>query len=111
MWSAAIAVQLRSRGYDVVAVLEREDLRHKPDATVFLAAQMEGSVIVPENVGDFRTLATYTLRRGGGYSGVIFTTNRRYPRHDPRTPGRLVTALDELLREAPDLANQEHWLT
>ena len=110
MWPPAIAIQLRNRGHDVVAVLEREDLKRQPDATIFATAQMEGSVIVTENVGDFRALTTYALRRGGSHSGMIFTTNRRYPRHDPRTAGHLVTALDALLRESHDLINQEHWL-
>ena len=107
---AAVAIQFRSRGYDVVAVLEREDLRRRPDATIFAPAKMEGSVIVTENVGDFRVLATYALRRGGSHFGMIFTTNRRYPRHDRRTAGRLITALNDLLQESAVLTNQERWL-
>jgi hypothetical protein len=110
MWSAAIAVQLRRRGHDVVAVLERPEPRGQPDEVVFVAAQAEERVIVTENVIDYRPLAAHDIQRGGSYAGLIFTTSRRFPRHDVRTAGRLVRALDELLVEIPDRQNQEHWL-
>jgi hypothetical protein len=42
---------------------------------------------------------------------LVFTLNRLFPRGDPRTVGRLVTALDDLLSTDPDLERQEIWLT
>ncbi len=48
------------------------------------------------------------LRRRGG---LILTSNQRFPRHDPRTAGRLVTSLDELLSAGMEAANLEHWLS
>lgn len=111
MWPPAIALQLRRRGHDVVAVAERPDLRGQPDAVVFAAAQAEGQVIVTENVPDYRALAAYTLQQGRSHAGLIFTSNRRFPRHDPRTAGRLVTALDELLSRGPPVTDLEHWLS
>src|SRR5438309_791299 len=110
MWSAAIAVQLRRRGHDVVAVLERSDLRGQSDAVVFSLAQVEERAIVTENVIDYRPIAAAELQRNRTHCGVLFTTNRGFPRHDPRTTGRLVTALDNLLRSMPDATNQEYWL-
>jgi hypothetical protein len=112
MWSPEIAVQLRRRGYDVAAVQEREELIGQPDTVVFAAAQAEGRAIVTENVGDFRQLATEVLQRGGSYRGLVFTTNRRFPRHDPRTLGRMVVVLEALLSD-PTMETAisfEYWL-
>src|SRR5437762_13027670 len=97
MWAAEIAVQLRRRGHDVVAVTERLDLRGQPDAIVFAAAQEEERAVVTENVSDYRPLAAYWIEQGRTHAGLILTSNRRFPRHDPRTTGRLVASLDELL--------------
>jgi hypothetical protein len=110
MWSAGLALQLRQRGHDVVAVAERPGLRGQPDAAIFAAAQAEGRAIVTENVVDYRPLATYALQRGGAHCGLVLTTNRRFPRHDLQTAGRLVNALDALLSTGLDLTNLEHWL-
>ncbi len=110
MWPPAVAEQLRLRGHDVVGVAERPDLRGQADAVVFAMAQGEGRVIVTENVGDYRPLAAQALQDGRSHAGLIFTSNRRYPRHDPRTAGRMVTVLDTLLSEGLGLANREHWL-
>ena len=40
---------------------------------------------------------------GSHHAGLVYTTNRQFPRGDPATMGRLVHALDALLRAAPDL--------
>lgn len=111
MWSPNIAVQLRRSGYDVVAIAERSDLRGQPDLVVFAIAQREERTVVTENVGDFRQLAAFELHRGRSHAGLILTSNRRFPRHDARTAGRLVTALDQLLAQGPEATNLEHWLS
>jgi predicted nuclease of predicted toxin-antitoxin system len=41
MWSPEIARQLRSRGFDVVAVVERSDLRSASDDDVLAVARLE----------------------------------------------------------------------
>lgn len=110
MWSSAIAIQLRARGHDVVAASEREDLRAKSDAIVFKAAQSEGRAIVTDNAVDFRPLATAAIHHGQFHQGLILTSNRRFPRRDSRTTGRLVVALEALIRADPSLQNFEHWL-
>lgn len=111
MWPPRIAIQLRRRGHDAVAVAERPELRGQPDAVVFAAAQAEGRVVVTENVSDYRPLAAYELRQGRSHAGVIFNTNRQLPRHDPRTAARLAIALDELLSSGLELAGREHWVS
>jgi hypothetical protein len=110
MWSAALAEQLRHRGHDVVAVKERPDLRGQPDAAIFSTAQAEQRAIVTENVTDFRLLALNELQHGRTHMGLIFTSKSRYSRHDPRTAGRLVVALDRLLSEGVMVTNVEYWL-
>lgn len=111
MWPPEIAVQLRRRNHDVVGVAERPELRGQPDALIFANAQTEGRAIVTENVIDYRLLASYTRQGGGAHAGLIFTSNRRFPRHDSRTIGRMVTALNQLLQRGPQIANQEYWLS
>ena len=111
MWSPQIAQQLRNRGYDVLAVAERPDLRGAPDANVFDAAQAEGRAIVTENVPDFRFLGLGALAQRRTHAGLIFTSDRTFPRGNPRTPGRLVAALNRFLVTTSDLTNNEHWLS
>jgi hypothetical protein len=110
MWPPEIAVQLRHRGLDVAAVAERAELRGQPDEAIFAVAQAEGRVLVTENVADFRPLATARFQRGHGHAGLVFTSDRRFPRHDPRTVGRLVNALAELLSRSSDVQIGETWL-
>jgi hypothetical protein len=42
--------------------------------------------------------------------GVIYTLNKSFPRGERRTAGRLVRALDALLKENPEQPNLEWWL-
>jgi hypothetical protein len=110
MWPSTIAEQLRQRGHDVVAVLERDDLQGESDAVILATATSERRVVVTENVGDFRVAARAAHERGEFHFGMILTTNRGFSRHHPRSIGRMVTALNTLLETDPDLTNQEHWL-
>jgi predicted nuclease of predicted toxin-antitoxin system len=110
MFSPEIAEQLRTRGHDVVAVAEDRVLRMAQDPTIFAAAQREGRTIVTENAGDFRALANAALQRGESHAGLILTSNRQFSRHDPRTLGRIVTALNDVLHTHATLSDSEHWL-
>lgn len=67
--------------------------------------------MVTENVGDYRPLAAAALQHGHSHCGLVRTSNHRFPRHDPGTLRRLVTALDRLLSSATVVANLEHWLS
>jgi predicted nuclease of predicted toxin-antitoxin system len=110
MWPAVIAEQLRLRGYDVVAVSERLDLRTKSDEVIFHSAQIESRAVVTENAADYRRLALQRSHLGQQHAGIILTSNRRFPRHDNRTIGRLVAGLDGLLCTTVDATNREIWL-
>lgn len=92
------------------AVEERPDLIGMRDADVFAAAQLEGRVIVTENVADYLPLARWYLHRGS-HCGLILTVSHHFPRHEPRTLGRIVASLDALLSDPamPPLTDAEHW--
>ena len=109
MWSPRIAEALRRRGHTVVAVTERQDLRTQPDSIIFERARTEGWVIVTEDVADYRRLAASALETGLEAPALIFTSNRGWPRGSTQRIGRLVAALDALLRERPNLEG-EYWL-
>jgi predicted nuclease of predicted toxin-antitoxin system len=101
MYSSLVAEQLRARGYDVASVLDQTyyRLRGAPDAEVFATASAEQRVLVTENVADFRRLEDEAMASGRVHPGLIYTTNRQFPRGAPATLGRLVEALDRLLSE------------
>lgn len=111
MWSPEIARQLRGRNHDVEAVAERHDLRSLTDFALIAVARSEQRVIVTENVTDFRRIARALIVVGEKHAGLIFTTNSRFPRHDARTLGRLVSALDAVLRADPPTEGAELWLS
>jgi hypothetical protein len=114
MFPASIALQLREKsGHDVVAVQEDQGLCGQADEEVFAAAQLAERAIVTENVRDLRRLAREWEAAGRVHHGLVYTTNRKYPRHRPQTAGRLVRALSALLDaapEAPPASNLEIWL-
>jgi len=105
MYAPAIAAELRARGHDVISA---NDAGHAlptgaSDADVLAAAQRDERTPVTENVRDYRPLESALLADGSHHAGLVYTTNRQFPRGDPATMGRLVHALDALLRAAPDL--------
>lgn len=111
MYSPAIAVELRARGHDVLSVHDDAALVGAPDDEVLAAARTEERALVTENVRDYRPLEVALLTSGGHHAGIVYTSNRRFPRGDPATTGRLVLALDALLRERPALNDHSIFLS
>lgn len=95
-----IAAQLRERGHDAVSVQEEADLRGMTDPDLFAEAQRRNCAVVTENVGDCLMLDSEYRGRHLAHWGLVLTSNRTFPRGMAATPGALVKALDELLREA-----------
>lgn len=107
MYPSLIADELRARGHDVMSVHETPG-RGTPDDEVFDLARSDGRAIVTENVRDYRPLAEALLVAGKSHAGVVFTTDKRWPRSDP---GALIAALDELLTALPEQpVDAEFWL-
>ena len=101
MYPATLAQHLRARGHDVVSVhdADYQHLEGVPDAEVFAAAIAAERALVTENVADFRRLESDALGRDAPSPRLIFTPNRRFPRGQAATLGRLVRTLDAALTE------------
>lgn len=96
----SIAEQLRERGHDAVAVQEEADLRGMLDPDLFTEAQRRNCTLLTENAADFTVLDAEYRSRHLAHWGLVFTSNRTFPRGKATTVGALVKALDELLRKA-----------
>ena len=95
-----VARRLRDeRDQDAVSALEHAGLRGKADRDLFEAAQSDGRALVTENIRDYRPLAERLISAGESHAGLVFTTDRRWPRNDA---GALINALERLLVERPD---------
>lgn len=113
MYAPAIAQELRGRGHDVVSVHDAASpaLAGASDPEVLSAAQAGGRALVTENVRDFRPLEADLIARDGHHPGLVYTSNRQFPRGHPATAGQLVRALDSLLRKDHDLRDRSTFLT
>jgi Domain of unknown function (DUF5615) len=94
----------------VLSVHEVEPLVGAPDGEVMAAALSGSRTLVTENVRDFRPLETALLEAGKHHYGIVYTSNRQFPRGEPATTGRLVRALHALLRETPALRDRSVFL-
>lgn len=71
-------------------------------------ARSERRAVVTENVRDYRPLAEALLAAGESHSGLVFTTETRWPRTDP---GSLITGIDAMLASTPgEPVDAEIWL-
>jgi hypothetical protein len=98
MYPRFIAEQLRARGHDVVSAHETPG-SGTADEDVFEHARTTGRAVLTENVRDYRPLAEALLAAGESHAGLVFTTDKRWPRSDP---GALIAALDTLLASTSD---------
>lgn len=116
MWSPAIAVQLRRRAHDVISAQEPDHAaryRSISDALFLQRAEADRRAIVTDNIEDFEALIVEIERAGAAHHGVVYCTYSAFDRSDPRIVGRMVGALDALLRSRPaeiDPFNRRHWL-
>jgi hypothetical protein len=101
MYPQEIAEQLREHGHDVIAVVERPDLRNLPDREVFAAAQHGARSVVSENIRDFVPLANEYAGRADAHHGLVLVDPSEYRRGDRRTVGRMVRALAQVLADHP----------
>ena len=110
MFSPTVAAALRERQHDVIAVAERLDLRAMTDDEVFAWAIAGNRWILTENVKDFRPILLRAMQTEGTITGVLFTSNRSFPR-SRQNPGPLIEALDQWLETGPPAAPlTEDWL-
>lgn len=104
MYAPAVAVELRARGHDVLSVHEADPvLAGASDAEVLSAAVSAERVLVTENVRDFRPLEIAILEAGHRHYGIVYTSDRQFPRGAPASIGDLVRALDALVKGSAPL--------
>ena len=105
MYPASVAEQLRLRGHDAVSLHDPDyrRLEGAPDEEIFATAAAAERAIVTENVPDYRRLEAAALARGQPVPGLVYTTNRQFPRGEPATTGKLVLALAVLLDAREEL--------
>jgi hypothetical protein len=111
-YSSLIAEQLRERGHDVIAVVERPDLAGRNDAELFSLMAAEGRAVVTENWGDFQRELENARAVGFTHYGVLFTSRGQLPR-GRNTIGLYVRVLDDFLNrhQADDaLLDSYRWL-
>ena len=107
MYPSLIAEELRARGHGAVSVHEAPG-SGRADEDVLEHARSEGRAVVTENVRDYRPLAEALLAIGESHTGLVFTTDKRWPRTDR---GALITALDNLAASKRDQpVDMEIWL-
>jgi len=98
-YSTAIAIQLRERGFDVIAVIERA-WETEDDEALLAVCDEEQRALVTNNVADFTVIARGWAIEGRRHSGLIFTSDVSMPR-GRQTIGRYVKVLEVLLQANP----------
>lgn len=111
-FSFRIAEQLRGRGFDVVAVVERHELRQLSDEDLLRWSHANERAIVTENVREFLPIHGRFLVQGEPHGGIVLTSPSKFPRNNDGV-GRLVKALARLLESRAgksDLRSDVFWL-
>ncbi len=110
-YSAEIAAQLRSDGYDVASVRDL-GLVGIADRSLLETAATQQRALVTNNVRDFAPLAVTWAAEGRDHYGLIFTSDRSLPR-SRNTIGLFVDVLRRLLDAEPAadaLRHQVRWV-
>lgn len=79
MMSVKIAEQLRERGLDVQAVLERRELVTFPDEALLELATREERALVTKNIVDFGPLSQQWAADGHSHAGLVFISTKTSP--------------------------------
>ena len=104
-----IAERLRVQGLAAEPLLER-GWHVLEDDVVLEACQADGLTLMTNNVADFTVIARRWQAQGRPHSGLIFTSDRRWPR-TRHGAGALAAALAELLGdEQRTWVDRIHWL-
>jgi hypothetical protein len=104
MVSAVVAVELRRRGHDVVALQDPElrHLRGSDDARILRHAHEDRRALVTDNVPDLLRCHRRSLGAGQRHHGLLLFGNATFPRHrHDRFVGAMVAALEAELRAHP----------
>lgn len=116
MWTPMIAVQLRRRKLDVVAINEPAQVSRyagAPDDQVFARAQGDGRTIVTDNIADYEQARRDWEGMGRSHHGVVYALDPPFNRHRGEgVIGQIVAALAHFLASPPvsEVWNGIHYL-
>jgi hypothetical protein len=117
MWAPSIAVELRKRGFDVVAINEPAYARRYAGVTddlVFARAQKDGRTVVTDNIVDYEKARREWETRGVDHHGLIYALSPPFNRHrGDAVTGQMVKALADFLSSpaaAQEPFNRTHYL-
>ena len=117
MWTPTIALELRKRDFDVIAITEPAHASRYAgvsDDEVFARAQEDGRAIVTDNIADFEQARRDHESQGQVHHGLLYALNPPFNRHrGERVIGQMVNALAHFLA-SPDAVhepfNSPHYL-
>jgi hypothetical protein len=117
MWTPTIAVELRRRRRDVIAINEPVNAARYaglPDDEVCARAQRDGRTIVTDNVPDYEKARRDWETHGRTHHGVVYALDPPFNRHPgDAVIGAMVRALERFL-SSPEAAaepfNAVHYL-
>lgn len=105
MWAPTIAVELRKRGFDVIAINEPAHAGRyagAPDHEVFARAQDDGRAVVTDNISDYEKARLDWEARGTAHHGLVYALDPPFNRHPgDAVIGQMVRAVEHLL-SSPD---------
>jgi hypothetical protein len=117
MWTPTIALALRKRGFDAIAINEPGHAGRYggiSDDEVFARAQEDGRAIVTDNIADYEQARRDHESRGLTHHGVVYALNPPFNRHrGERVIGQMVNALAHFLTSPEVLQepfNRAHYL-
>jgi Domain of unknown function (DUF5615) len=117
MWTPTIALELRKRDFDVIAISEPAHAGRYAgisDDEVFARAQEDGRAVVTDNIADYEQARRDRESHGQAHHGLLYALNPPFNRHrGERVIGQMVNALAHFL-SSPDATqtplNRAHYL-
>lgn len=117
MWSPTIAIELRKRHFDFIAINEPASVSLYAgiaDDQVFARAQEDSRAIVTDNIADYEKACRDWETRGSAHHGIVYALNPPFNRHrGSAVIGQMVNSL-ERFHSSPDAAeeplNRVHFL-
>jgi predicted nuclease of predicted toxin-antitoxin system len=116
MWTPTIALALRKRGFDTIAINEPTHAGRYAgisDDLVFAHAQDDRRAIVTDNIADFELIRLERESRNEIHYGLIYALNPPFNRHrGGRVIGQMVNALAHFLSSSAvhEPLNRAHYL-
>jgi hypothetical protein len=94
-----IGQPLRSRGHDVLALIEDDQLSTLADEDVMILAAQEQRIVVTSNVRHFVPIVRRWIEAGSNHAGLILVT------HGHQSYGEILRGLDVLFGGRPEQAD------